>query len=456
MKVRILNFGIESSHEQIRLLDDLFSDLAFNDFDAFVFDPAEIESELRVSGTAANDRTTVVEDYSGSRRSTLNRHSREIFELVYYKGGVVVCILRDNNFMFKAEYRDIYSTKIVYENYNPYFLLERICSQSDKPKLLKSFVSGEGEQIRFAAGISPSYLSILKNSLRFYAAISPEAQDELTSVFARDSIGRIVAAEVKIGAGTLLFVPDTTEQDSERVGAALVQTVRELIAKDTPDITPAWVNEVTVPKSESNNAEIESVRQEREILSQRLEALETEKAELLKHRHLLYTTGKFVLEPAVRRAFRTLGYSVSEPDTYDGEWDIEMRDRKGSLLIGEVEGPEGQVDVEKYRQALDYHQDKFLEGEDNKPLLVGNAHRLIQIDQRPDAFTDHAIRGATKNGMALISTPDLFRAVCAVLANDSQELKAEIQDSIAACAGVWNWPPLRAEETESEPEAISE
>jgi hypothetical protein len=455
MKVRILNFGIESSHEQIRHLDDLFSDLAFNDFDAFVFDPAEIESELRASGTAVTDRTTVVEDYSGSRRSTLNRHSREIFELVYYKGGVVVCILRDNNFIFKAEYRDTYSTAIVYEDFNPYFLLENICSHSGKPKLLKSFVSGEGEQIRFAAGISPSYLRILKESLRFYAAIAPLAQDELTSVFARDSIGRIIAAEVKIGAGTLLFVPDTTEQNSERVGAALVHTVRELIAKDTPDITPAWVNEVTVPRSESNNAEIASVRQEREILTQRLEALETEKAELLKHRHLLYTTGKFVLEPAVRRAFRTLGYSVSEPDTYDGEWDLEMSDRNGNLCIGEVEGPEGPVDVVKFRQALDYHTDRYLAGFDNKGLLVGNAHRLVPLSERPDSFTEHAVRGAKKNSMALIPTPALFRAVCAVLANDSEALKAEIQDSITTCDGVWNWPPTSVEKAESESKATS-
>jgi len=41
----------------------------------------------------------------------------------------------------------------------------------------------------------------------------------------------------------------------------------------------------------------------------------------------------------------------------DGDWDFELREpAAGSTAIGEVEGADGPVDVDKYRQLLDYFQ----------------------------------------------------------------------------------------------------
>jgi hypothetical protein len=435
MKLRVLNLGINAEHDQITRVNTLFTELAFNDFDALVFDPAAVVQELRYEGKRETDRATVAEDTSGSLRSALTRHRREVQELVWNKGGVVICVLRENAFHWKARYWQ--GGDYTSEDFGPYFLLEKLLASGDKTKILRSIVHGVGEQIHIERGAVPSYLRILKASLRFEATIEALTKDERTFISATDSVGRIVAVEIKMGVGSLLFLPAIKAADPKRVGAALVQSVRELISKDTPDIMPAWVEPIRVPGADVHDKEITNLIERQVQLGTRLQELETAKEQLLAHRYLLFTTGKHILEPAVRRAFRVLGYTVSEPDLYEGEWDLEMRDRNGGLLIGEIEGPEGAVDLDKFRQALEYHTDRVLAGEDNKGLLVGNAHRLIPIGERPEPFTEHAIKGAAKMSIGLIPTSSLFNAVSEVLLDNSDELKARIQDSIAQCSNVW-------------------
>ncbi len=157
MKLRILNYGFKAEHEQITRLDSLFSALSFNDFDAFVFDPAAVVDELRFEGKQATDRVTVTGDESGSLRSTLNRHSREILELIWYKGRAVICILRDNTFRWQVEYWT-QGAKKAFEAFGPYFLIEKVLNHGNKNQVLRSLVHGVGEQIQLERGALPSYL----------------------------------------------------------------------------------------------------------------------------------------------------------------------------------------------------------------------------------------------------------------------------------------------------------
>lgn len=149
------------------------------------------------------------------------------------------------------------------------------------------------------------------------------------------------------------------------------------------------------------------------------------------------------MEPSVRGAFRLLGFSVPEPEQYQGEWDVELRQTaSGNTAIGEVEGSEGAIDVDKYRQLLDYIEAEALDGKEHKGILIGNGFRLTSPDspERQQQFTEHALRGAARNHFCLLPTTELFKAVCSVLlAHDNENLKSSIRESILGTVGTWTF-----------------
>jgi hypothetical protein len=160
-----------------------------------------------------------------------------------------------------------------------------------------------------------------------------------------------------------------------------------------------------------------------------------------------------VLEPLVRSAFKLFGFAVPEPEEYEGEWDVELRDNQsGQTALGEVEGSEGVIDVDKYRQLLDYIEAEVQEGRDHKGILIGNGYRLLALDapERQNQFSEHARRGAVRNQFSLVSTTELFKAVCAVLESpNDQALKATIRESLLATTGPWSFVREQPAEEES-------
>jgi hypothetical protein len=110
--------------------------------------------------------------------------------------------------------------------------------------------------------------------------------------------------------------------------------------------------------------------------------------------------------------------------------------------LGEVEGLEGVIDVDKYRQLLDYIEAEALEGRDHEGILVGNGFTLTppEAPQRQQQFSEHAKCGANRNGFCLLPTSELFKAVCAVLDAPSDEaLKIAVRDSLMTTVGVWGF-----------------
>jgi hypothetical protein len=218
---------------------------------------------------------------------------------------------------------------------------------------------------------------------------------------------------------------------------------------------PPWLIEVGVPGANANDATISELEMRRKQIDEEITQFEQKRSELLSYRLLLYGYGKSSLEPVVRSAFRKLGFTVPEPEGYAGEWDIEVHsDRLPICAIGEIEGSEGVIDVDKYRQLLDYIQTEALEDRDHKGILIGNGFRLTapEAAERQAQFSNHALLGARKNGFCLLPTAELFKALCAVLENSANEgLKIRVRDSIISTVGVWTF----ARETPVTSEAAS-
>ncbi len=239
----------------------------------------------------------------------------------------------------------------------------------------------------------------------------------------------------------LLPVPDGATGD--RVGSAIVRVVEAHYGGPREIEAPAWLVEIGVPGATAHDGAIRELEEKKGQIDAEVQRLSQKRADLLNYRVLLYGYGKSVLEPAVRSAFRLLDFGVPEPEEYNGEWDVELRDPLFSATaVGEVEGSEGIIDVDKYRQLLDYVQAEALENRDHKGILVGNGYRLTEPDapERQNQFSDHALRGAKKNEFCLLPSTELFKAVCSVLeTSDNEGLKIRIRESLLSTVGVWNF-----------------
>jgi hypothetical protein len=418
VKTRILNLGISATHKKIEALGSIADALSISDFDAFVFDPNLVQHE-------------------GASFDVLIRRQREISDLLHRKGGVVICLLR----------QPLHCGVIISSAQADTLTILDLAANDAMNHIRPSLRVGSGSQVelvRNAIGASTRYFRVLSGALRFAAYID-RIPDLLKTgrgtVFAANSVGHPIGVEFAVGAGIVCFVPVPQGAAGDRVGAAIVQTVDAHYGGPTEIEFPSWLVEIGVPNATLHDAPISELEERKKQVEAEIESLKQKRAEVLKYRILLYGYGKSILEPVVRSAFRLLGFEVPEPDHYEGEWDVEVRESSASA-IGEVEGSEGVIDVDKYRQLLDYVQAEALEGRDHKGILIGNGYRLTppEAPERQSQFSPHALRGAHKNNFCLLPSTELFKAVCAVLeAPEDEGRKIAIRSSIFSTVGVWTF-----------------
>ena len=261
---------------------------------------------------------------------------------------------------------------------------------------------------------------------------------EQARAIAHNSVGQLISSQFNAGSGKIILLPPPVDIPSERIGAAVVEVISALL-RDDPEISePDWAASVIVPGSGNHDARILGLRNRQKDLKDELKGLETERASLLHFKHLLFGTGKSVLETVVRSALRLLEFQVPEPEEYSGEWDVELRLPDGRTAIGEVEGAEGVVSVDKFRQLLHYLGEEQLAGRSHKGVLVGNGFRSQEPSSRPPQFSDHTVNAARKFGVCLLPTSELFNCAMTVLEHpEDNALRREIRESLLSTVGSW-------------------
>lgn len=408
MKLRILQYRTSATHDLFSSLQYLTDPICISDFDAFVYNPIDMNA--------------------GGDSNVWSKRAREMRDLLRNKGGIVVSFLRPDTAT------------------DP--LLEGAMGKGVGQTLQGNVIFGTGSQIRVKSSptaVSGGYFQVLNKKIIFtaYLSMSEEELDKvLGKVLAVDSVGHPVAVEFSIGQGKFCFLTPPDGIPSDRLGAAILRVITAHYQKDSSRIeAPTWAARINVPGSNIYDEQIAELEKKRDEANALIDSLITDRNKILRYVDLLFGYGKGVLEPAVRSALRLAGFSVSEPEQYSGEWDVEMKDPiSGLTALGEVEGSEGQIDVDKYRQLNDYVDSEALEGRNHKGILIGNGYRLLppEAAEKFDQFTDHAKRGASKNRFCLLPTSELFKAVCAILESPNNEtLKASIRKSILEVVGPW-------------------
>jgi len=420
MKLRILNYRVTARHDLIVGLDSIRQAISISDFHALVYDSAGPVSDANYSNL------------------DVQRRQAEVRDLINRKGGIVLFILRPE------AAKD--------------WLLD--LAAPDIANFVRGNVrEGTGSQFRIlqsVRGVSAGYFQVLGGALHFTAHL--EVAESVISlgggtVLAVDSVGYPIAVEFLKGEGRICLLPPPNNIPADRMGAALVKVITAHFNRTGQVDAPGWAGEITVPGASIHDSQIEELTRRTEELAAQITALKEDREKLLGYVRLLFGYGKAVLEPAVRSAFRLLGFAVPEPEEYEGEWDAELRDtQSGRTALGEIEGSEGVIDVDKYRQLLDYIEAETQEGRSHKGILIGNGFRLLAPDavERQNQFSEHAQRGAARNQFCLLPTTELFKAVCAVLeAPENEVLKAAIRESLLATTGPWGFARERGTEDTS-------
>ena len=216
-----------------------------------------------------------------------------------------------------------------------------------------------------------------------------------------------------------------------------------------PSEAPKWVNEekYQTRKAIQLQNEVSCIKTQIEELQGKLEILNNSINQEKELSALLYETGK-PLEKAVSKALYILGYTEAE-NYSDGilELDQVIISPEGYRFIGECEGKDkSDISVDKFRQLHDSIQEDFAREEVNEMamgLLFGNPHRLTEPDKRHSFFTDKCMNNASRAGIALIKTTDLYDAARYVSDSGDMDFAKKCRQAIKDQLGkVVNFPKV--------------
>ena len=232
------------------------------------------------------------------------------------------------------------------------------------------------------------------------------------------------------GKGKIVFLPPLKSIEQLKVSGILIDCIRRSLHWTEPLKKPHWITKYSLAKEKTIKSEIDSFKEREKEIKNLIDAQEKKMFRLEMVKSLLYEQGKHGLEPAVREAFRIIGFNVLDPEKYEEEYDLFIKD-EDLIIIGEIEGSIKQIGVTKYRQLLDYTDVRLTRGEKIKGLLIGNGLLEADPEKRNEQFTNEAIRGCESKRFCRITTYELFKAVKAVIENP--ECRDGIKQVIINC-----------------------
>lgn len=255
-------------------------------------------------------------------------------------------------------------------------------------------------------------------------------------VLMRSPGGAAIGIELRVGPGRIVFLPALEDVPSGEyrfdLATQFIKAMRQAQGGETEVDAPTWTRRFTLPKLDALEAEQQAAEQELKQAEERLTLAQANAMELAGLRRLLWAEGHYQLEPAVRDAFRLLGYTldadVDRPATMTAD---------GRELLFEVEGSREVVDERPYiRLQRRLERDLIERSVTKKGVVIVNGHRRTAPGRRTEEITT-ALRIACENyRYALIPAPVLFRMVRAALATDEPAVAQQLRDLINETAGL--------------------
>ena len=435
MKFRVLAVDFHVVGENVTNVS--FHDLwSFSDYDVIVLDPINISNKWRLIRPRKDGSLLTYSDFdkgfSKGLVETMERRAEETKLLLEKTGGIVICFLRQKGTVLKCKFSG-YIRWIHRYSWLPRKELKRgnvFSGQYFDP------TSRLGQEITEINKTHPfsQYFEALTEKICFEAVIDDSGVLEVAKPIAKNKVGEVVALELSFGEGKFIFLPPPLKSvDKDRIDGVLIDCIRKSLHWTKPLIKPDWINKYELPGESEVEKEFEEHQGKIAVLEKKKQSIEArrERFEMLKG--MLYEQGKYGLEPPVREAFRILGFKVLDPEEYEEDYDLYIKE-PNLTIIGEIEGSNKQMDVQKYRQLLDYVNSKVEEGENIKGILIGNGFINVEPDKRNEQFTEKAILGCGRQKFCRMTTYELFKAIRAILSeSDNKELKKFVKQKVLKC-----------------------
>lgn len=438
-----------------------FDAQSFVDYDAVVIDPGKIPYKWLINGGVSVEMSQNGSYWAHSSRDfsfgrelmkVMARRAKEIMLLLEKKGGIVICMLRTRNkslnYLFQTD-RGSYTDVIHMYSWLPvkdfsYRNQTRDLFPEKKKNMLKIYrfeaadFNPESRNARDVGEIDKKhtfaqYFGALKDVISPEVVMNDAGLLRIITPIAKNKVDEVIAFEIQWDRGKFIFLPPFKPEDEKKVAGVLIDCVRKSLNWSIPLTKPEWLGKYELPGEKGLQKQLKDVERKLKIVDDNKKDIQVEINEIEMLKSLLYESGKYGLEPAVRKAFRILGFHVLEPEKYQEDYDLFAKEA-GFLVIGEIEGTEKQVDVQKYRQLLDYVTDATLKGKKCKGILIGNGYKNMEPSQRTEQFTEYAIRGCESQKYCRIATTELYKAVKTILANPNNEgIKRTIKEKILSC-----------------------
>lgn len=423
-KKKILTIGLSLCDSESEF-SEFDSNISLLDWDIILFKP-DIKDYTHRRESMFQGRPCLSDNDSFKLKSQCEHWKREIKSAVEH-GKLVVVFLEEFTEVaiatgkkeFSGTGRNQKTTRIV-GPYDNYFSI---------PLDLKP-TSTKGKEIKLSPKHSETISSYWKefSSISSYKVIvTPECSPCLLTKHGDKVVGVIERSKNSTGSIVCLpdidFYPDEFFNDdgewTEMASQFASRFIKSIVSIDkslrssgelTPE--PDWSRNTLFKLNEE-----EILAQKLLKIENKLEKVQAEKESLLdkvndlgRLRNLLFEKGK-PLEYAILDALKIIGFSVSQYEDEDSEFDAVFESNEGRLL-GEAEGKDNKaINIDKLRQlALNVHEDLNRDEVEipAKSVLFGNAYRLHPIDERAEPFTTKCNSAAIISSTALVFTPDLF------------------------------------------------
>jgi len=239
-------------------------------------------------------------------------------------------------------------------------------------------------------------------------------------------------------SGLMFDFTEKAIQYGKRLIEILSEINKNLKANSKKTSKPDWLNNKELANSKVINlqSEIISKKEEIKFLQNSIDTIEIEIKPFETLKDLLFETGK-ILEDAVLKALKLLGYNANNFRDDDLEIDQIIESPEQDFYIGETEGRDNKaVDGSKISQLISnkiqYVQKKNIEIEG---ILFGNGFRLNDVKLREKQFTDKCLKIAKDSNIILIQTTDLFKVANYLITSDNKEYAKSCRDTIKISKG---------------------
>lgn len=254
-------------------------------------------------------------------------------------------------------------------------------------------------------------------------------------VLASNRVGDVVAWDLPVGTGRILFVPSFPGASPAEVGEHLLPALASLLAVPLPESLPDWLAGYSLPGEEDFREEEAGLARERDALGKKEDDLREKKRTLDALRGLLSPRGTVGLVQSVQAALAHLGFTSSPVEGSAAT--VHASSPEGDLLVRVALSLFGPVGPEEHRALLlDLDRLRAEEKGDARGVLVCLAEPRLDPRRRGPQWTDAVRRSSRDLRLTLTSSYDLFRAVRHALSGGSAE---DVVKDLLSTEGEWRW-----------------